>query len=152
MSAPSRTEPGLRARAELAVRGVGLDPDTGPDTASGAGPERPSGVTDLGSVIPLRRPGGAGPSADGHVLVDGLATTVPIVADSPYRLRDGRLLRREPGGGVTDMGVAAGDADGDGRLGLFVTNFAEESNTLYRQGPRRLFIDDTDRAGASSVV
>ena len=106
MSAPSRTEPGLRARAELAVRGVGLDPDTGPDTTSGTGPERPSGVTDLGSVIPLRRPGGAGPSADGHVLVDGLATTVPIVADSPYRLRDGRLLRREPGGGVTDMGVA----------------------------------------------
>jgi radical SAM protein (TIGR04043 family) len=90
--------PGLDARAELAVRGVAIDP--GP---ARTGP--PGRTTDLGSVIPLRRPGGAGPSADGHVLVDGLRTTVPIVADSPYRLRDGRLLRREADGAVTDMGV-----------------------------------------------
>jgi radical SAM protein (TIGR04043 family) len=87
MSAPSdeRTDLGLRARAEMAVRGVAVD---------------------LGPTIPLRRPGGAGPSADGHVLVDGLRATVPIVADSPLRLRDGRLVRREVDGGVTDMGVA----------------------------------------------
>ncbi|TCK21701.1 MSMEG_0568 family radical SAM protein [Pseudonocardia endophytica] len=97
MSAPSdeRTDLGLRARAEMAVRGVAIDPPT---------------VTDLGSVIPLRRPGGAGPSADGHVLVDGLRTTVPIVADSPFRLRDGRLVRRDVGG-VTDMGVAVDTVD-----------------------------------------
>jgi radical SAM protein (TIGR04043 family) len=69
----------LAVRADVAVRGISVD---------------------LGSVIPLRRPGGAGPSADGHVLVDGRPTTIPIVADSPYRLRDGRLLR-----GGTDMGV-----------------------------------------------
>ncbi|SFN74164.1 radical SAM protein, MSMEG_0568 family [Pseudonocardia ammonioxydans] len=107
MSAPSPdptdlaelTELGLQARAEMAVRGVALDPGTPPGRGSGT-------VTELGSVIPLRRPGGAGPSADGHVLVDGLRTTVPIVADSPFRLRDGRLVRSEPGGGVTDMGVA----------------------------------------------
>lgn len=78
----SDTDLGLTARSEVAVRGVAL-----------------------GSTIPLRRPGGAGPSADGHVLVDGLKTTVPIVADSPYRLRDGRLVRRDPDGAVTDMGV-----------------------------------------------
>ncbi|MFP5020692.1 MSMEG_0568 family radical SAM protein [Pseudonocardia phyllosphaerae] len=83
----------LRARAEMAVRGVALDPE-------------PGTVTELGSVIPLRRPGGAGPSADGHVLVDGHRTTVPIDDTSPFRLREGRLVRREPGGGVTDMGVA----------------------------------------------
>ena len=98
MSAPSdeRTDLGLRARSEMAVRGVAIDPPT---------------LTDLGPTIPLRRPGGAGPSADGHVLVDGLRTTVPIVADSPYRLRDGRLVRREVGGGVTDMGVAVDTVD-----------------------------------------
>ncbi len=92
MSAPSdeRTDLGLHARAEMAVRGVAID---------------------LGPTIPLRRPGGAGPSADGHVLVDGLKTTVPIVADSPYRLRDGRLVRREVDGGVTDMGVAVDTVD-----------------------------------------
>lgn len=96
MSAPLRpeTDLGLRARAEMAVRGVAIDPDPSP------------GVTDLGAVIPLRRPGGAGPSADGHVLVDGLKTTVPIVDGSPYRLRGGRLVRREVDGGITDMGVA----------------------------------------------
>ncbi|GAA1389037.1 MSMEG_0568 family radical SAM protein [Pseudonocardia kongjuensis] len=103
MSAPSShdTDLGLQARAEMAVRGVAIDPDPAP-----AGR-----VTDLGSSIPLRRPGGAGPSADGHVLVDGLKTTVPIVADSPFRLRGGRLVRNDPGGGITDMGVAVETVD-----------------------------------------
>jgi hypothetical protein len=53
-------DPGLVARAEMAVRGVAVEPDGGSRT-----------LTDLGTVIPLRRPGGAGPSADGHVLVAG---------------------------------------------------------------------------------
>jgi radical SAM protein (TIGR04043 family) len=69
----------LAVRSDVAVRGIAVD---------------------LGDVIPLRRPGGAGPSADGHVLVDGRRTTIPIVASSPYVLRDGRLLHDG-----TDMGV-----------------------------------------------
>jgi radical SAM protein (TIGR04043 family) len=57
-------------RSELAVHGVAVDP------------------TDA----PVRRRGGAGPSDDGHVLLGGVGTALPIVATSRYRLRAGRLL------------------------------------------------------------
>ncbi len=45
------------------------------------------------------------------------------------------------------MGVAIGDVDGDGLFDLYVTHLTEESNRLWRQGPRGLFRDQTAQAG-----
>jgi radical SAM protein (TIGR04043 family) len=41
---------------------------------------------------PVRRRGGAGPSDDGHVLLDGVGAALPLAADSPYEINGGRLL------------------------------------------------------------
>ena len=46
------------------------------------------------------------------------------------------------------MGVAAGDADGDGRIDLYITNFQNQSSTLYRKlAELNFFADGTQRAG-----
>ncbi|MGH3902006.1 MAG: MSMEG_0568 family radical SAM protein, partial [Pseudonocardiaceae bacterium] len=44
---------------------------------------------------PVRRPQGAGPSDDGHVVVDGANAALPRNPDSPYRLHDGRIFLGE---------------------------------------------------------
>jgi hypothetical protein len=49
-----------------------------------------------------------------------------------------------------NMGIALGDVDGDGLLDVFITHLTEETNTLWRQGPRGLFRDGTVAARLAS--
>jgi hypothetical protein len=46
-----------------------------------------------------------------------------------------------------NMGVALGDVSGGGLFDLYVTHLTQETNTLWRQGPRGLFRDQTAAAG-----
>jgi radical SAM protein (TIGR04043 family) len=57
----------LEARAAVAVRGIRVAP-------------------------PVRRRGGAGPSDDGHVTLDGRSAALPVDDTSPFEVLDGRLL------------------------------------------------------------
>ncbi|MFF0226903.1 MSMEG_0568 family radical SAM protein [Streptomyces sp. NPDC004629] len=66
----------IMTRAELALHGVALH-------------------------APVRRPDGAGPSDDGHVLVDGANAALPTNPASPYRVRDGRVWLGEQDTGLT---------------------------------------------------
>ena len=66
----------IATRVDLAVRGVRVD-------------------------APVRRSKGAGPSDDGHVVLDGENAALPINPDSPYQVRDGRVFS-----GRLDLGVS----------------------------------------------
>ena len=58
----------------------------------------------------------------------------------------------EDGRSQAGMGVHAGDYDNDGDLDLFVTNFSEDYNTLYRNDGNLQFTDATVPAGLDGVV
>jgi hypothetical protein len=49
-----------------------------------------------------------------------------------------------------NMGIALGDADGDGQFDLYVTHLTQETNILWKQGPRGLFRDQTAAAGLAN--
>ncbi|MFI8534987.1 MSMEG_0568 family radical SAM protein [Streptomyces aquilus] len=66
----------IMTRAELALRGVASD-------------------------APVRRPDGAGPSDDGHVLVDGANAALPLNPRSPYSVRDGKVWLGDEDTGIS---------------------------------------------------
>jgi hypothetical protein len=54
------------------------------------------------------------------------------------------------GNSLANMGVTVGDADGDGRLDVFITHLTDEIHTLWRQSSVGLFQDRTAAAGLAS--
>src|SRR5207249_9756491 len=50
------------------------------------------------------------------------------------------------------MGIAVGDAFGDGLLDLFTTNFAEDYSTLYRALGGGLFEDASEESGVGPIT
>jgi hypothetical protein len=50
-----------------------------------------------------------------------------------------------------NMGIALGDVFGEGMFAVFMTHLTEETNALWRQGPRGLFQDITARARLTSA-
>jgi hypothetical protein len=48
------------------------------------------------------------------------------------------------------MGIAVGDYDGNGLFDIYVTNFAEDTNTLYKNLGQMTFSDVTAESGAAS--
>ncbi|MET8979269.1 MSMEG_0568 family radical SAM protein [Streptomyces sp. NPDC004539] len=73
---PTAVDVRILNRAELALHGVASD-------------------------TPVRRPDGAGPSDDGHVLVDGANAALPRNPASPYRVRDGKVWLGENDTGLS---------------------------------------------------
>jgi hypothetical protein len=57
----------------------------------------------------------------------------------------------EAGRPQSGMGVAVGDYDGNGYFDIFVTNFAGDTNTLYQNMGKSLFVDSTAAAGLGEV-
>ena len=78
MTGSTRTAVDVRimTRTELALRGIRMEAE-------------------------VRRPDGAGPSDDGHVLVDGLGAALPANPASPYTVRDGKVWLGEEDTGLT---------------------------------------------------
>ena len=55
------------------------------------------------------------------------------------------------GKATASMGVAAGDANGDGKMDLFITNFEHEANTLFLQEDAESFVDVSGSAGLAEA-
>lgn len=56
------------------------------------------------------------------------------------------------GQSLANMGVALGDADGDGQFDIFIAHLNTQSHTLWRQEPRGMFWDHSTAAGVTPAT
>jgi hypothetical protein len=107
------------------------------------------GVTEKGFGVVMSDLDGDG-DLDIYVTNDGSMNRL-YVNDGRGRFEDRALLAGagypQSGRPHAGMGVDIGDADGDGRPDIFVTNYSMETNTLYRQTGTLTFDDATDARG-----
>jgi hypothetical protein len=66
-------------------------------------------------------------------------------------LWSGNAVDRD-GAAQAGMGIAMGDADGDGHVDLVVTNFAEDFTTLYRGDGKGFFEDVSESSGVGGAT
>jgi enediyne biosynthesis protein E4 len=67
------------------------------------------------------------------------SSSISATARSPKKQRS--LAFNAMGATAANMGTAFADADGDGLGDLFVTHLTEEFHSLFKQGPRGVFVD-----------
>lgn len=74
---------------------------------------------------------------------DGTFTDIALESGTAYN---------EDGNPQAGMGLGIGDYDGDGRLDIFKTHFADDTSVLYRNMGRWLFADSSFAAGFGKTI
>lgn len=86
---------------------------------------------------------------------NGYLTNEPAESPGNIRLVDDSLLHglayNDHGLAMACMGIAADDPDRSGTVDLFVTNFSDESNTLYLRDKYGAFVDGTGPSGLEAA-
>jgi hypothetical protein len=77
-----------------------------------------------------------------HNKKDGTFAEVGLVSGSALN---------EAGRAQSGMGLTAGDYDNNGYMDIFVTNFARDTNTLYKNLGNMFFVDTTVAAGLGEI-
>jgi enediyne biosynthesis protein E4 len=121
--------------------------------------------TDVTAKAGLSRPGAKGMGVvaadlDGDGFIDLFQTNDTAPNDLWHNRKDGTFVNvglesevaYDPSGKTLGaMGIDAFDQDGDGRLDVFVANFTNQANQLFRNGADGVFHDVADSLGLGAV-